>query len=41
MNLGFQIMECSEWRENKNKCIPGVKEIDKTNDMNSKYVISM
>ena len=31
MNLDFQIKECN----------PGVEEIDKTIDMNNKYVINM
>ena len=29
MNLDFQITEYAEWRENKNKCSLGIKEIDK------------
>ena len=27
MNVGFQIMEYQEWRENNNKCNPGVEEM--------------
>ena len=27
MNLDFPITEYPEWRENKNKCNPGVEEI--------------
>ena len=41
MNLDFQITKYPELRENKNKYNPGVEEINKTNDMNNKYVISM
>ena len=41
MNLDFQIMEYPEWRESKNKCNPGVEEIDKTSDMKNKYAKSI
>ena len=40
MNLDFQFIECPEWRENKNKCNPGVEAIDKISDMNSKLHVS-
>ena len=36
MNLDFQITEYPKWRENKNKCNPGVEEIDKISRMNNK-----
>ena len=40
MNLDFQITVYHEWRENKNKCNPGVKEIDETSDMNNQLHVS-
>ena len=40
MNLDFQITEYPEWRENKKKCNPGVKEIHKRSDMNNKVHVS-